>query len=103
MRLQLGLTAVLQTALSQQPGNRYATAAEMVDALAELATDRPSSTTQRNIASSPSPPRSVPQADRLPSFLQPESEAIEVPVFVSRQSELARLRDYLDKAIAGQG
>ncbi len=96
-----GLTDVLQTALAQQPDDRYATATEMVDALASLAEDGPPPVTRRNKAARPAPSRTAPDSGQLPSFLQ--SEALEPPVFVSREAELTRLRDYLEKAIAGQG
>ena len=40
---------------------------------------------------------------RLPAFLEQETDAVEPPVFVARERELARLDAHLDEALAGHG
>jgi adenylate cyclase len=42
-------------------------------------------------------------APRLPGFLEEVTEAVERPVFVARERELARLAGFLDAALAGHG
>jgi DNA-binding SARP family transcriptional activator len=52
-------------------------------------------------------PAAVPEltpATRVPAFLTEEEErAVDRPIFVARERELARLDGYLDRAVAGQG
>jgi DNA-binding SARP family transcriptional activator/tetratricopeptide (TPR) repeat protein len=40
---------------------------------------------------------------RLPGFLEQETDAVEPPVFVARERELARLNAHLDETLAGHG
>jgi DNA-binding SARP family transcriptional activator/predicted ATPase len=49
----------------------------------------------------PAPPPDL--TVRLPLFLEEEPSQVEMPVFVSRERELAQLGGFLDLALAGQG
>jgi tetratricopeptide (TPR) repeat protein len=103
-----GLTDVLKTALAQKASERYATAGEMIEALATL-TDKKLTETSAAEIITPSPPHpfiSSPRPTlRVPPFLEPEAGAAEaeVPVFVARERELAELEAVSETAWAGQG
>jgi DNA-binding SARP family transcriptional activator len=51
----------------------------------------------------PSPPSPPDHSARLPPFLEAEPPHFEIPVFVSRERELAQLDQFLERALAGQG
>ena len=54
-------------------------------------------------AFTPAPASEFGLAAGLPRFLDQEAPEIELPTFVARERELARLHEYLDLALAGQG
>ena len=54
-------------------------------------------------AVAPAPGRDPEPPSRLPGFLEQEADAVEPPVFVARERELARLNAHLDETIAGHG
>ena len=88
--LPAGVIGVLKRTLAQQPSHRYATAADLVAALTQL-----SDTAETTITGE--------QALSTVVLADDDAFVPDRPPFVARESELARLDDFLEQALSGHG